>query len=225
MGKLNQDFPGFAQLDAAGEATTAKVRKRIENGTLREIDGIGEQREQEIRAAFVKLDNEDARRADNEEGNEHAQQAKGDKTDESASGTLINQGGISDEALDAGEAEAKKPGAQKNIELPNHDLGELTPKERRDAGIADSQADRLVHSGAVYVYDPAGAYASRTAVHIPESRGQIKVDPLHHVSPHKGMRVKHGDDEYVISDDSFGLDTKPQDWLRVRSPNTNQPFI
>jgi len=42
MAKLPEDFPGFAALDAAGEATEAKVRKRIADGTLTEVPGLGD---------------------------------------------------------------------------------------------------------------------------------------------------------------------------------------
>jgi len=235
MAKLKDDFPGFAELDAAGEATTAKVRKRIEAGTLTEVVGIGPAKEQQIKEAFDKLDAPDTQDEDDEPESPGAQtgaqtaaekkkegEGAGDGTGDQ---TLVNKGGVSDDALAAGEREQQKTGAQKNVELPNHDLGTLTPAEERAAGVADNQAQKLVRSGAVYVRDPAGAYASRTAVRIPEERGQIKVDPLHHVAPQRGMRVKDGTDEYVISDTTFGMDSKPEDWLRVRSPNTGKPFI
>jgi hypothetical protein len=41
-GKLPEDFPGRTALEEAGEATYAKVRKRLAAGTLTEIHGIGE---------------------------------------------------------------------------------------------------------------------------------------------------------------------------------------
>lgn len=50
-GRLPEDFPGYAALDEAGEATYAKVRKRIEKGTLTEIPGIGEATAQKIEEA------------------------------------------------------------------------------------------------------------------------------------------------------------------------------
>lgn len=42
QGHLPEEFPGYSALDAAGEATYTKVRKRIVDGTLTEIPGIGE---------------------------------------------------------------------------------------------------------------------------------------------------------------------------------------
>ena len=60
MAKLSPDFPGFAALDAAGEATAAKVRKRIAAGTLTEILGIGESTAEKIAEEFEKQDSPDA---------------------------------------------------------------------------------------------------------------------------------------------------------------------
>lgn len=51
-GHLPEDFPGYSALDAIGEATYAKVRKRIEDGTLTEIDGIGAATAEKIQAAL-----------------------------------------------------------------------------------------------------------------------------------------------------------------------------
>lgn len=51
-GHLPEGFPGLAALEAAGEATYAKVRKRIENGTLTEISGIGTATAAQIEAAM-----------------------------------------------------------------------------------------------------------------------------------------------------------------------------
>jgi hypothetical protein len=41
-GKLPEDFPGHAALEAEGVTTYAQVRKRIKEGTLKGIPGIGD---------------------------------------------------------------------------------------------------------------------------------------------------------------------------------------
>lgn len=52
-GKLPEDFPGRTALEVAGEATYAKVRKRIEAGTLQEIPGIADATESRIKEAMA----------------------------------------------------------------------------------------------------------------------------------------------------------------------------
>lgn len=51
-GHLPEGFPGLASLEAAGEATFAKVRARVAAGTLEDIDGIGESTAAKIAAAL-----------------------------------------------------------------------------------------------------------------------------------------------------------------------------
>lgn len=236
MARLPEDFPGFAALDAAGEATSAKLRKRIAAGTLREIDGIGEAREKEIIAAFEKLDTpadqaKDIAEVEDDASITPASQAKelhAPDTGETSApeagkteGTILNQGNAP--AAELGAAEAAKPSAEKN-ELVNHALDELTPAERERANVRESVAERIAHSGAVFIHDPAGPYASAQAVRIPQGAVRIKVDPIGFISPQKGMTVRDGEDEYAIQED-LGPDSKGDDWLKVRSPNTGQPFI
>lgn len=42
QGHLPEDFPGYAALQVAGEATYGRIRRRIETGTLTDIPGIGD---------------------------------------------------------------------------------------------------------------------------------------------------------------------------------------
>lgn len=230
MAKLPETFPGFAALDAAGEATEAKVRHRIDNDTLTEIPGIGEATAEKIKERMSSLEEGDKDASDNtdtdaKEAATTDENAKGQGANSPTSGeTLLNTEGVSDAALLAGDAEAKKPGAVKNEELANHDLADLTPAEKVQAGIAKTGGERLRDCGSVFVDDPTGPYASKTAVRIPPERGRIKVLPISHVSPLKGMLVKDGEDVYNIQE-PIGLDANPDAWLQVRSPNTGKPFI
>ena len=233
--KLPQDFPGRILLEAAGEDTTQAVRKRIAAGTLTQIPGIGEGTRDRITEAFEELDSpavqaKEGQESEDDESITPASQAKDvaereAKEQQTGEGTLVNQGdGPSPEAVAAGEREAEKTGAEKN-QLPNHDLTEMTPAERRAAGVMESAAERIAHSGAVYVHDPGGPYASRTAVHIPDGHIRIKVDPISSHPPVKGMRVKDDGDEYTIQEGWFTPDSRADDWLKVRSPNTGLAFI
>lgn len=56
-GHLPEDFPGYPALDAAGEATYAKVRARVTAGTLTEISGIGTATADRIKEALTEADN------------------------------------------------------------------------------------------------------------------------------------------------------------------------
>ncbi len=51
-GRLPDDFPHRGFLEGAGEATYAKIRKRIEAGTLQKIPGIGDERAAAIEEAM-----------------------------------------------------------------------------------------------------------------------------------------------------------------------------
>jgi len=51
-GSLPDDFPYLSFLTAGGVNTYARLRKRIEAGTLTEIDGIGDVRAAEIEEAY-----------------------------------------------------------------------------------------------------------------------------------------------------------------------------
>jgi hypothetical protein len=235
---LPEDFPGLAALQDAGEATPAKVRKRIDDDTLTEIPGIGEATADKIKEAFAATTEDDAG-ANDQDGK------KTDQTDAAAASTaadqleageqtrtnsptagetLLNTEGMDLAAQAAGAADMAKPGAVKNEELPNHALDDLTPAERVQAGINQTIGEKVAYSGAVFVHDPAGPYASREAVRIPPERGRIKIEAIGFVSPQKGMMVKHGDDVYNIQED-LGPDARGDDWLKVRSPNTGRAFI
>jgi hypothetical protein len=79
--KLPDDFPGLAALEAAGEATVAKVRKRIADGALTEIPGIGEATAEKIEEAFAAVDTPadqaaDAKEIENDENITPASQAE-----------------------------------------------------------------------------------------------------------------------------------------------------
>jgi len=275
MARLKDDFPGFAELDAAGEATMAKVRQRIANNTLTEIPGIGPATAEKIKTAFEELDtpadqakdsaeieddanitpasqardvakrteatsptaapppqeslNERIARAIDEQDAHALENLRGEldeqiRSEKQQGNTVVNEGGVAASAVAAGEAESEKSGAEKNEDLANHDLAELTTAERERAGVRESVAERIAHCGAVYVHDPAGPYASRTAVRIPQGAVRIKVEPIGYVPPQKGMTVRDGDDEYAIQED-LGPDSKGDDWLKVRSPNTGKAFI
>lgn len=51
-GKIPEDFPAYTELEEAGEATYAKINKRIQDGKLKEIDGIGDVKEAQILEAM-----------------------------------------------------------------------------------------------------------------------------------------------------------------------------
>lgn len=229
---LPDDFPGLTALQEAGEATPAKIRKRVADDTLTEIPGIGEATAEKIKERMASLDEEAKEPAVDSDADIDAKEAamtdanaKGPETNSPTSGeTLLNTEGTSDAALLAGDTEAKKSGAEKNEELANHDLADLTPAEKIQAGIAKTGGERLRDCGAVFVDDPTGPYASKTAVRIPPERGRIKVLPISHVSPIRGMLVKDGDDVYNVQE-PIAPDANPDAWLQVRSPNTGKPFV
>lgn len=239
MPKLPEDFPHRAALEAAGEGTMAKVRKRIAADSLQEIEGIGPASEKDIIEAFEKIDSPDEQAKDMQASeddatlpSDHLDNAinKPNSQDASAGAsaatgeTIVSDGPPSPEALQKGQEEAEKSGAQKNAELPNHDLSDISPAEAgRNAAFA-SDGERLAHSGAVVVDDPRGPYVSKTAVRIGPEEGRIKVLPVGQTSPEKGMEIRDGADVYVL-DDSYRKDSQPHDWLRVRSPNTGRPLI
>jgi hypothetical protein len=56
QGHLPEDFPGYAALQEAGEATYAKVRRRIVEGTLTEVSGIGESTASKIEEAMAAVE-------------------------------------------------------------------------------------------------------------------------------------------------------------------------
>lgn len=238
MAKLKEDFPGFAALDAAGEATHAKVRKRIADGTLQEIENIGPATEEQIIAEFEKIDtpaDQDDERRESEDDTSHTpaddaeaaarRELEGKKEPGAGEGsTTVNNGEIDQTTLDKAKEEGEKTGAEKNVQLENHGLDQPTSREKELAAGAQNDSQRLALSGAVWVDWPTGPYVSKTAVRIPDSAGRIKVLSIATVAPQKGMEVRDGDDVYALGDE-YPPDSKPLDWLRVRSPNTGRPLI
>ena len=57
--QLPEDFPGRAALEEAGEFTPAKIRKRVEAGTLTEIPGIGEATAEKITTEMALFDSDE----------------------------------------------------------------------------------------------------------------------------------------------------------------------
>lgn len=239
MARLKEDFPGFAALDAAGEATHAKVRKRIADGTLQEIEGIGPATEEQIVAEFEQIDTPADQDEERRESEDNTDRSPADDADaaakreleltqpgagEAEGSTTVNGGTIDQATLDAAKGEGDKTGAEKNVELENHGLDQPTTTERERAAGAQTDSQRLALSGAVWVDWPTGPYVSKTAVHIPDSAGRIKVLSIATVAPQKGMEVRDGEDVYALGDE-YPPDSKPLDWLRVRSPNTGRPLI
>lgn len=227
MAKLPDSFPGFAALDAAGEATHAKLRKRIADGTLKEIPGIAEATAEKIEEAFEKIDSPDvqgkemlASEDDKTTPVDHA--AKG--AAHAAAGTKVNDGTVDAGTRAKAKEEGEKSGVQKNQEMDNHALDQPTGAEQDHNAAVATDGQRLALSGAVFVDDPSGSYVSKTAVHISQKDGRIKVLPISHVSPVKGMEVRDGEDVYALGEE-FRRDSSPGDWLKVRSPNTGKPLI
>lgn len=221
--KLPDNFPGRAALEAAGEFTPAKLRKRIAAGTLKEIPGIAEAHEEKIIDAFEAFDSPDqqAKEVKEVDDTDDAQAASDEK-----GGTVTNPGGPNPEALAKGLAESEKSGAQKNEELANHALDQPTGGDMRNSAIIQNDSQRLAMSGIVVVDDPRGQYVSKPAPHIDTAKeGRIKVLPLGHTSPVKGMEIRDGDDVYVLGEEFARRDLMPADWLRVRNPNTGVPLV
>lgn len=220
---LPDDFPGRAALEEAGEATPAKVRKRVADNTLTEIPGIGEATAEKIKEAFDGFDSPEIQAEDMRDADASGKQpsdtlAEGDVRSAHADQTLLNPGGNASEAATAGEQEEKKSGAQKNDELPNHALDQ--PPGTASGG-NPTDGERLAHCGAVYVDHPDGAYVTK---HAEKIQGRIKVTPIALVPPRGGMEIRDGEDVYVLPD-SYTRTSTANDWLRVRSPNTNAMLI
>jgi hypothetical protein len=234
---LPPDFPGLAALEAAGEATPAKIRKRIANDTLTEIPQIGPAHAEQIKTAFEEFDNPDVQAEDQrdaegadgkpsdtrDEGLQHeAVSAARDDEFSKPAETHLNTGTDAADVKARSDAENQKPGTVVNQELDNHALDRQAGASTATGVMGD--AERLVHCGAVYVDGPIGTYASRTPVKVEARDGRVTQLPIAHVSPRTGMEIHDGNDVYALAE-GFGRDTSPQDWLRVRSPNTGLNFI
>lgn len=238
--QLPPDFPSRAALEAAREATPAKLRKRIADGTLQKITGIGPSHEKEIIAAFEKFDSpavqaEEMKASEDDKTTPADHAAKGAKREAdsqqasageagSTTSTIVNDGTVSDSAVAAAKREATKPGDVKNREMANHALDKPPGGDAAHNAALASSGNRLATSAAVVVDDPRGQYVSKRAVRIGADEGRVKVLPIGQTSPVKGMEIRDGKDVYALGDE-FGRDSKPQDWLRVRSPNTGQALI
>ena len=216
MGKLKSDFPGYAALEAAGEATHAKVEKRIKDGTLTDVPGIGKSTASQIEEA---LENEDEE-AREKNGDEHEAKAG----QQSAGGTLVNDGTVDQATVDAAEAEANKTGRERNEELENHALDQ-PPKSaafNADNPLMKTQGDMLAYSGVVFYDIPEGPFVSKEPQ--PQLSGRVKTLPISQVNPRAGMEVHDGDIVYAL-DGSFDRSCTPNDWLRVRNPETGELLV
>ncbi len=231
---LPPDFPGLAALQEAGEATPAKVRKRIADDKLTEIAGIGPATAEQIKTAFEEFDSPDVQAEDQKDA-EAADGKPSDTRDEGAKrvageigpeteaeSTKVNEGTHAAEVQSRSDAENQKSSRDVAQEQPNHALDR--PAGASTASGVMSDGERLAHCGAVYVDAPTGAYANKTAVQLAQRDGRFQIQPIAHVSPRTGMEIRDGEDVYALAE-GFGRDTSPQDWLRVRSPNTGKPFI
>lgn len=230
---LPPEFPGLAHLQEAGEATPAKVRKRIADDTLTEIPGIGPATADQIKVAFEEFDSpdvqaEDQRDAENDGKSPSDTLEEGAKREAAAEAgenppTHVNTGTQAADIQSRSEAENRKSSAEVGRELVNHALDR--PAGASTGAGTMSDAERLAHSGAVYVDHPGGPFASKTAVKVdPRLDGRVPQLAISSVSPRTGMEVRDGDDVYALAE-GFGRDTQPMDWLRVRSPNTGKAFI
>jgi len=239
---LPPDFPGLAALQEAGEATPAKVRKRIADDTLTEIPQIGPATADQIKAAFEKFDTPEVQAEDQKDAEaaggkpsdtrdeglkrtakESSEDEGGAKADEHPeANTIVNQGTHAAEVASRSDAENAKSSRDVSQEQPNHALDR--PAGASTASGVMSDAERLAHCGAVYVDAPTGAYASTKAVQLAQADGRFPILPVSRVAPRTGMEVRDGEDVYALAE-GFGRDTNPIDWLRVRSPNTGKPFI
>src|SRR6185503_2637308 len=187
MSKLNEDFPGFSALDAAGEATEAKVRKRVAANTLTEIPGIGPETAAKIEAAFEEIDSP-------------ANQAKDlmDDKDDDKPGTIVDE-------------DAKGADARTETELRDQ---AQSPALKR--AVDESFGEKLAHCGFCFYDDPAGQYVAQSSTVRIEGNPRIKVMPISMVVPQKGWEIRDGDDHYTLTEDmgvtNFG---EPGDWLKV----------
>lgn len=228
---LPDNFPGLAALNEAGEATPAKVRKRIADDTLTEIPQIGPATAAEIKAAFADFDTpagqaEDQRDAEEAGGAPSDTLAEGDQRAEAnepgpQASTVLNTGTHAAAVASRSDAENSKTSAAVAQEQPNHALDR--PAGASNSGVM-SDAERLAHCGAVYIDHPNGAYASATPVRFTAADGRIPQLPISSMAPRTGMEIRDGEDVYALAE-GYDRSSQPIDWLRVRSPNTGNPFI
>lgn len=234
MAHLPADFPHLAVLEKAGEATHAKLRKRIADGTLKDIEGIGDAKAKEVEAAFEKIDTPatqaDEMKASEDSNTTPADQAAKQREIQAATmgavpgeGTVLNEGAVSDETRRAAKAEGDKTGAQKNRDLANHALDQPTGQTASSNAIAASEGERLALSPAVFVDHHAGPFVTKTPMKFGPGE-RIKVLPIAQVTPQKGMEVRDGDDVYTVSE-AVGNVRNPLAWLAVRSPNTGKALV
>lgn len=222
--KLPDDFPGLASLQEAGEGTPAKVRKRIADNTLTEIPGIGEATAEKITEAFTAIDTpadqaDEQRDAEEQDGKPSDTLEEGEKrAAKTEPATVLNLTPTHPaEIRSKSEAENQKSSAAIAGEQPNHALDKPIGSAAGDSGVM-SDAERLAHSGAMYVDHPGGAYATKTPEKFTGADQRIARVSISSVSPRTGMEVRDGEETYTIPE-GFARDTNPIDWLRVRSPS------
>lgn len=195
MSKLSPDFPGFVALDEAGEATKAKVRKRIAAGTLTDVDGIGPETATKIELAFEEIDSP-------------ANQAKDlADIDTDAPGTIAD--------LDAKGADAR-------TEAELRDQAQSPALKRT---VDESFGEKLAHSRFCFYDDPEGPFVANAdtvtkrnerikvlpiSMCVPK-KGVEVYDGEDHYALTEDMGVTN-----------FG---EPGDWLKIRSPNTGLALI
>ena len=227
---LPDNFPGLAALQDAGEATPTKVRKRIADDTLTEIPGIGPATAEQIKTAFETFDTpevqaDELKEDDGSKPSDTLEEGKARAARDEAGtapATHLNTGSHAADVASRSEGEKAKTSRDVANEQPNHALDRPAGASTTSGTMSDGE--RLAHSGAVYIDHPEGAYASRTAVRFGPGEGRVPQLAISSISPRTGMQIKDGDDMYALAE-GFGRDTKPIDWLRVRSPNTGKPFI
>lgn len=187
MAKLDSSFPGFAQLDAAGEATEAKVRKRIKDGTLTGVPGIGDATAKAIEKAI----------ADDKTVDDVDDPADSAKPEDSVGTDVKSEADARAEAISPALKHAKD----------------------EDAG------RKLADSRLCFYDDPEGPFVA-VADTVTKRNERIAVMPISRVTPKRGIEVYDGADHYALTEDmgvtNFG---EPNDWLKIRSPNTGLALI
>lgn len=238
MSKLRDDFPGFTALDAAGEATHAKVRKRIADGTLQEIEGIGPATEDQIIATFKEIDTADEQAQDERDGanaktNDHDEIKSELATDakeppaRSAAELEIDR---KVEEQTARQAETRRQLEETELRRKRDDF---TQNEKSlHIRALDASLGLVEHLGCRGVYvgkspqSEEGKSACPSCLQ-PLAGGNSKFTPLPYVIPVAGMLVKDaGTGEFfALPSDGTLTDARAETWLTIINPSTDEPFV